>query len=73
MANEPKTKIKRIGGLGLVDIPGVKRRVAIGDVVDVPKDRADKFVEGGEFEHYKDESKPSKEDPKTVAETKEVK
>lgn len=62
----PKVKIRKTGGLKLVDIPGVKRRVAIGDEVSVPADRAAQLVAGGEFEHVPT-PKPAKANEAAVA------
>lgn len=43
-------KVRKVGGLARVDIPGGPRGVEVGDVVDVPEDRARTLVAGGEFE-----------------------
>jgi hypothetical protein len=46
--------VVRVAGLGLVDIPDGPSRVALGDIVAVPADRAAALVAGGEFAYPPD-------------------
>lgn len=49
-------KVRKVGGLARVDIPDGPRGVAVGEVVEVPEERAWTLVDGGEFEIADDDN-----------------
>jgi hypothetical protein len=43
-------KVRKVGGLDAVLVPGHKGVVRVGDEVELPKEQAEALVDGGEFE-----------------------
>lgn len=51
MTAETTVKVRRVGGLDAVLVPGHKGVVRVGDEVELPKEQAKALVDGGEFEN----------------------